>query len=87
MRAVILFVVVICGALDLPAFRKKLAEALAMTEKVAEIVRAMEPRFGAIDRELSHQHAKPAAAAATPAASWTLQQVPEDLNGSDFFVA
>ena len=39
--AAILFFVLIavgCG-------RRKLAEALAMTERVAEIVRAMEPRF------------------------------------------
>ena len=50
--------------------RRKLAEALAMTERVAEIVRAMEPRFGAIDRELSHQQQRPG----SQAGSWQQQQ-------------
>lgn len=76
--------------------RRKLSEALAMTEKVAEIVRAMEPRFGAIDRELSQQPSRPEAPSAAPAvahaqyadALWGHQlTVGSTPNDDEFFVA
>ena len=68
--------------------RRKLAEALSMTERVAEIVRAMEPRFGAIDRELGQQQARPVHHSPAPQSSgWQQQNVTDSPNEGGFFVA